>query len=70
MNDRIRALVLLSLFPVLAGANETLIAGLWGGRAHTPDETTRIELDVARGDQGWQARMNLPDIGVLKKEAL
>ena len=49
MNDRIRALVLLSLFPVLAGANETLIAGLWGGRAHTPDETTRIELDVARG---------------------
>ena len=64
MNDRIRALVLLSLFPALAGANETLIVGLWGGRAHTPDETTRIELDVARGDQGWQARMNLPDIGV------
>ena len=38
--------------------------GLWSGRARTAEETTRIELDVARGDQGWQARMNLLDVGV------
>jgi dienelactone hydrolase len=64
MNDRIRGLVLLILLPALAGANEIPFAGLWSGRAHTTEETTRIQLDVARGDEGWQARMNLMDIGV------
>ena len=64
MNERICGLALLSLLPALAGANEIPFAGLWSGRAHTAEETTRIELDVARGDEGWRARMNLLDVGV------
>ena len=64
MNERVCGLVLLNLLPALACANEAPFAGLWGGRAHTAEETTRIELEVERGDEGWRARMNLLDIGV------
>ena len=64
MNERVCGLVLLNLLPALACANEAPFAGLWSGRAHTTEETTRIELEVERGDEGWRARMNLLDIGV------
>lgn len=64
MNERICGLALLGLLPALAGADEIAFTGLWSGRAHTAEESTRIELDVARGDEGWRARMNLLDVGV------
>jgi len=64
MRVKFCALSLLSILPAISCAAEAPFTGLWGGRAHTAEETTRIELDVAHGDRGWQARMNLLDVGV------
>lgn len=64
MRVKFCALFLLSILPALSLAADVRFTGLWSGRAHTAEETTRIELDVARADQGWQATMNLLDVGV------
>ena len=64
MSARIGALVLFTGLPWFACATEAPFTGLWSGRAQTAEETTRIELDITRGDQGLQARMNLLDVGV------
>lgn len=64
MNATVYGLVLLSLFPALAWAAETPFTGLWSGRAHTAEETTRVELDVVCGEQECRAKMNLMDVGV------
>jgi dienelactone hydrolase len=64
MRVKFCALFLLSILPALSCAADVRFTGLWSGRAHTAEETTRIELDVARADQGWQATMNLLDVGV------
>ena len=38
--------------------------GLWDGIATTSTETTRLQLDISRVDNDWQAQLNLLDIGV------
>lgn len=38
--------------------------GLWDGVAITSTERTRLQLDISRADNDWQARLNLLDIGV------
>ena len=64
MKATAHGLVLLNFLPVLACATESPFTGLWSGRAHTAEETTRIELDVVCEEQGCRARMNLVDVGV------
>jgi dienelactone hydrolase len=64
MGAMVYGLALFGLLPALACATETPFAGRWSGRAHTADETTRIELDVVCEERRCRARMNLLDVGV------
>lgn len=47
-----------------AQAEVTSPVGLWDGVAITSTERTRLQLDISRADNDWQARLNLLDIGV------
>lgn len=47
-----------------AQAEVTSPVGLWDGVAITSTERTRLQLDISRADNDWQARLNPLDIGV------
>jgi len=47
-----------------AQAEVTSPVGLWDGVATTSTERTRLQLDISRAENDWQAQLNLLDIGV------
>lgn len=66
LTRHIQLILLFGLATLVAHAEAEVSSpvGLWDGIATTSTETTRLQLDISRVDNDWQAQLNLLDIGV------
>ena len=66
LTRHIQLILLFGLATLVAHAEAEVSSaeGLWDGIATTSTETTRLQLDISRADNDWQAQLNLLDIGV------
>lgn len=66
LTKHIQRIFLIGLASVVAHAQAEVTSpvGLWDGIGITSTERTRLQLDISRADNDWQAHLNLLDIGV------